>query len=368
MERIVRRGGIEDIVSKERISRHFGTAVDHVLASKTTIFVSDVETVIELTKRMPQLRKLTSDHFYVEDAEELARNNPGITKFVSSPSGREMFVPAYIKCVKQLNPEYTASEIRNILDYGQEGTVVRQVVDDLIADHPDLQIKIEMDADDISHTDTVIVELVVKITLDSGEEITDLPILPKVTKVKLLNNRLESKNNLRSFPNMCKLWLFNMYDYGEICNLNDLHFYLGDKVESVEINYLPERDLSNIESLINNLPLVKLAVNSRLEGVNEIALSSFMEMLINSRNDTLKKVKLGEIMEIKGSRMNCYLDRDCSNLITQLLSKFPKVTFLDLTVQRSNLGNWSEVAQEILAADHRRSIMLTIKGDEVVRY
>ena len=86
LARIVCRGGIEYIVSMERISRNFGAAVGHVLASVKSISVRDMKTVIELTKRMPRLRKFTSNHLPIEHAKELARNNQGIIKFVSTTS------------------------------------------------------------------------------------------------------------------------------------------------------------------------------------------------------------------------------------------------------------------------------------------
>ena len=140
---IVRRGGIEDIVSKERISRHFGSAVDHVLATKKSITVRKIRTVIKLTKRMPRLRKLTSDRLRIEHAERLARNNQGIVKFAQIWNMEP--VAAYIKCVKQLIPEYTASEIRNLFD-GIGGDN-----DELYFYHPDLQFKTHMKATDINN-------------------------------------------------------------------------------------------------------------------------------------------------------------------------------------------------------------------------
>ena len=101
LDRIVRRGEIDDIVSKERISRHFGTAVDHVLASKATISSPDTELIVELTKRMPRLRKFASGHLMTAYAEDLARNNQGITEFASSSHSYEKnFALAYIRCVK----------------------------------------------------------------------------------------------------------------------------------------------------------------------------------------------------------------------------------------------------------------------------
>ena len=113
LTRIVCRGGTEDIVSKERISQRFGSAVDDVLASKKSMSVPDMKPVIGLTKRMPQLRefkseellvrmprlrKSTSDELLTENAEELARYNPEITKFVSSLThGRRL--EKFVACI-----------------------------------------------------------------------------------------------------------------------------------------------------------------------------------------------------------------------------------------------------------------------------
>ena len=225
-----------------------------------------------------------------------------------------------------------------------------------MADHPDLQIKTEVKfRNQIIHA--ISIDLCVKISLSSGG-VDNLPTLPNVTAVVL--NNVDLKSSLKNFPNMTELRIINMTLSQS--NSNDLHLYMGNKVKSVDITLDEQHNLSIIESLINSRPLVELYVGLTL--INRITLGSFIGMLINSRNNTLKKVKFEHILNIEGSRLKCRLNRDSFNLLPQLLNKFPKVTHLDLTIERSNLGDWSQVAQGILAADHRRSIMLNVVGKE----
>ena len=240
-------------------------------------------------------------------------------------------------------------------------------VDELMTDYPDLQIKTWMSATDINHPNAPSVDLCVGITILFTEAIPVLPILPNVTVVALLNySKCDFRNSLRSFPNLRELRVQNSYDGADRENLNDLHLYLSDKVKSVTIDLCRKNDLTVIRSLIDNRPLVEISVTQ--VQINEIPIESFMEMLINSRNVTLKTVNFSFIMKIKGSKIECKFHRNSFNLLPQLLNRFTKVTHIELTIERSNLGNWSQVAQEIMAADHRRSINLTITGDENIRY
>ena len=146
-----------------------------------------------------------------------------------------------------------------------------------------------MEEDDINYRRNLRFDLCVEIKLwiDDESESIPVPVLPSITKVKVRNGRTDFKSKLRSLPNMRELRIIND-DESEINNLQDMHLYMGDKVESVDIRFYRDYNLSIVESLINNCPLVKLVI-IQLQ-TNETDSGSFVEMLVNSRNNTLKTV------------------------------------------------------------------------------
>ena len=79
---------------------------------------------------------------------------------------------------------------------------------------------------------------------------------------------------MRSFPNMRKLRIYNRDISSDLNNLRELHLYLVDKVDSVGIIFDQKYDLSIVESLINNWPLVNTNYLSET-APNVIPLGSF---------------------------------------------------------------------------------------------
>lgn len=363
---IVKRGRIEDMLSKERISTTFGSAVDGVLSEIRSLglranylfaIIAETDQVkneggLKLVKKMPKLDDsllLT----YWEDKKslsQLAAINQSIHRVIY-PYFAVPSLLIYIECVKDVNPDYDAQKVEYL--FGLDKAIP------LLEKYPDMKLKLWMESSEMSGPYYQLCHRLSMVHYDGHITLDRSRLYTSVEHVSIGGHFVQFRD-LELFPNLKNLELIG----GSYTKFRDILPHLRPGLRSLSIEGLlwDRGDSNALRTVLNNHPLIEFGWDVAYFGENHGR--QVVNIILDSTCE-LKSVKM-KFLSIKGEELTVNWTgwkKLGIGFLRRLLLKFQRVKYLRIQdiqdyapMTQKTLNKIIDVCHQVESANHRRSI------------
>lgn len=365
---IVKRGKIEDLMSKERIDTRFGSTVEDIISNvrsldtNTNQFVISIgcnqlkiQQVLKLVKRMPKLDDglLLKDWSDEESLSQLAAVNQSLGRcygpdifYVSRGSS----LTRYIQSVKNSNPDYDAG----MVEYGIELDKALP----LLEKFQDMKLKLAMRGSQMaSPYSRMCYILALK---HPSDRLDDRQSYPSVKAVAI--HEYGHLSDLALLPNLQAL--FVIAHQKVTIKVRNILPYLRSKLRILvmQLKSWDAGDFIALTTIINTHPLIEF----RLDITEKYPEREILNMILNSATTKLDTLVMNSF---RFRRENIYIGTNTlqqffadKELLRRLLSKFKLVEYFIIrrNIYPVTLYQVMDVLHRVQSTDHRRSIRILI--------
>lgn len=360
---VLKKGYLEDIVSKERVSKRFQSIVSEVLFSKTIFEMQpqcqyyDIfpEYVRRAIKRMPNIRSdrdgnLGSKAWNDGNAIIFADHLRKMVKFSSNSHASR-----YIEAMKKLDPAYTAEDIQHVF---WENDLFDEQVDAtrLMGKYPDLKLKIryrrgnfeprfhpslyyEINVHRIKYPLTSVYENMSEVTIDTDYE--NISVLKMFPNMKTLNIHAKNKGGKRG----------DLSKYAPYIGHNVRELSLSGELKSEDMTILCNPSLNrSIKSIKTGL--------SGLPQLND----EILRFIIDSKRIKIKQLDIFWL-KIKRRTLEVHNDEiiEKRDLIRDVLIRFPtmkRIKILHRFVVKPEESLCRRICDDVELINRKRRIII----------
>lgn len=374
---IFKRDRIEDIISKERVSKRFGETTNNILSmmktlksctdkfdlSKGLVTQQRRNEVFQLMKRMPKLDDgLIIYKWDIESLTQLAAINQSMCRKRIIPSQYPEYTPdpgyvSYIEGIKVIDPQYDGKDVEFVFPYAD--------VTSLIDKYPEMKLKSAMWPDQINSKSSATANCYSLRSLDlvDGENIHR--VLPSVKHVSMCLSQFYL-DSLPFRPNISSITINESKRMPRI-NMSCLLPLLHSQLQHLDIDMVKvdRKDFPALRHIFDTQPLVTFRCCITSDHAKEEVIAMILESPLNG----LKKIRMESLRLSYSYRSLDIEETDWSNisgLMQRILIKFRWITNVsfDYVMDDDKIRTITDIFGQIENADRRRSLMAISKKED----